>query len=87
MAAALDECLGVAATASGASGMTVVLQVNLRGGTPFGRSVEIRTRVTGIEGRKTHVSGEVVVDGEVTADATALCIQARPVDPPAEDDA
>jgi predicted thioesterase len=52
--------------------------VNLRGGTPFGRPVEIRTRVTEVEGRKTHVTGEVVVDGEVTADATALCIQARP---------
>jgi acyl-coenzyme A thioesterase PaaI-like protein len=78
IAAALDECLGVAATAAGASGMTVSLQVNLRGGTPFGRPVEIRTRVTEIEGRKTHVTGEVVVDGEVTADATALCIQARP---------
>lgn len=77
ISAALDECLGVAATAAGASGMTVALQVNLRGGTPFGRPVEIRTRVTGIDGRKTHVTGEVVVDGEITADATALCIQAR----------
>jgi acyl-coenzyme A thioesterase PaaI-like protein len=84
IAAALDECLGVAATAAGASGMTVALQVNLRGGTPFGRPVEIRTRVTGVEGRKTHVAGEVVVDGEVTADATALCIQAKPVDPSEE---
>jgi len=78
IAAALDECLGVAATAAGASGLTVALQVNLRGGTPFGRAVEIRTRVTGIEGRKTHVSGEVLVDGQVTADAIALCIQAKP---------
>jgi acyl-coenzyme A thioesterase PaaI-like protein len=78
IAAALDECLGVAATAAGASGLTVALQVDLRGGTPFGTPVEIRTRVTGIEGRKTHVSGEVRVDGEITAEATALCIQAKP---------
>jgi acyl-coenzyme A thioesterase PaaI-like protein len=78
IAAALDECLGVAATAAGASGLTVALQVNLRGGTPFNRRVEIRTRVTGVEGRKTHVSGEVHVGGEITAEATALCIQAKP---------
>ena len=81
IAAALDECLGVAATAAGASGMTVALQVNLRGGTPFGRPVQIHTRVTRIDGRKTHVAGEVVADGEVTADATALCIQARQPEP------
>jgi acyl-coenzyme A thioesterase PaaI-like protein len=77
IAAALDECLGVAVTAAGVSGMTVALQVSLKGGTPFGVPVEIRARCTGTEGRKSFASAEVVVDGAVTAEATAICVGER----------
>jgi acyl-coenzyme A thioesterase PaaI-like protein len=77
IAAALDECLGVAAMAGGASGMTVALNVNLRGGTPFGVPTEIRARLIRVEGRKTYVTGELTVDGVVTAAADIVCVAER----------
>jgi len=77
LALVLDEVLGVAARAAGASGMTVALSVSLRGGTPFGVPVEIVGRFTGSEGRKGFASGEVIVDGTITAEATAIYVQER----------
>lgn len=77
LALVLDEVLGVAARAAGASGMTVVLSVSLKGGTPFGVPVEIVGRYTGSEGRKSLASGEVLVDGVVSAEATAIYVQER----------
>ncbi len=77
VAAVLDECLGVAARAAGASGMTVALHVNLRAAAPLGRPVEIRARVTEVEGRKTWVAGEMLDGGTTVADATILCVAER----------
>jgi len=77
LACALDEVLGVAALVSGATGMTVAMSVSLRGGTPFGVSVDIVGRYTGSEGRKSFTSGEVVVDGVVTVEATAIYVGER----------
>jgi acyl-coenzyme A thioesterase PaaI-like protein len=77
VAAALDECLGVAATAAGATGLTVALHVDLRRAVPLDRPVVIRARLTAVEGRKSHVGGEVLVDGEVAADATLLAVGER----------
>ena len=57
--------------------MTVALSVSLRGGTPFGVPVEIVGRFTGSEGRKGFASGEVIVDGTITAEATAIYVQER----------
>jgi acyl-coenzyme A thioesterase PaaI-like protein len=74
LALVLDEVLGVAARAAGASGMTVALSVSLVGGSPVGVPVEIDGRYTHSEGRKHHASGEVVVDGAVTARADALYV-------------
>jgi hypothetical protein len=74
---ALDEVLGVAVLVSGATGMTVALSVSLRGGTPFGVPVDIVGRYTGSEGRKSFASGEVVVDGKVTVEATAIFVGER----------
>ena len=74
LACALDEVLGIAALVSGATGMTVALSVSLKAGTPFGVPVDIVARYTGSEGRKSFVSGEVVVDGQVTAEATAIFV-------------
>jgi acyl-coenzyme A thioesterase PaaI-like protein len=77
LALALDEVLGVAARAAGASGMTVALSVSLKGGTPYGVPVEILGRYTGRDGRKSNASGEIVVDGIPTAEATALYVSER----------
>ena len=77
LACALDEVLGIAALVSGATGMTVALSVSLKAGTPFGVPVDIVARYTGSEGRKNFVSGEVVVDGKVTVEATAIFVGER----------
>ena len=74
---ALDEVLGVAVLVSGATGMTVALSVSLRGSTPFGVPVDIVGRYTGSEGRKSFASGEVVVDGKVTVEATAVFVSEK----------
>jgi acyl-coenzyme A thioesterase PaaI-like protein len=77
VAAALDEVVGVAAAAAGASGMTVALDVTLEVGTPFGVPVDIVGRYVRSDGRKRYATGEVVVDGAVTARAELLCISER----------
>jgi acyl-coenzyme A thioesterase PaaI-like protein len=77
LACALDEVLGIAALVSGATGMTVSLTTSLKGATPYGVPVDIFGRFTGQEGRKSFTSGEVVVDGQVTAEATAIFVSER----------
>jgi hypothetical protein len=77
LACALDEVLGVAALVAGATGMTVSLTTSLKGATPYGVPVDIYSRFTGQEGRKSFTSGEVVVEGSVTAEATAIFVSER----------
>ena len=77
LALVLDEVLGTAVTVSGVSGMTVSLTVSLLAGTPLGVPVEIVARYTGHEGRKSFATGEVLVDGEVTAEANAVFVSER----------
>ena len=74
---ALDEVLGVAALVAGATGMTVAMSVSLKGATPYGVPVDIVGRYTGHEGRKSYASGEVVVDGMITVEATAIFVGER----------
>ena len=77
LALVLDEVLGVAVRASGAGGMTVGLSISLKGPTPLDVPVEIVGRYTGGEGRKSFASGEVVVDGVVSAEASGVYVQER----------
>ncbi len=82
LALTLDEVLGNAVTASGASGLTVALSVRFVGPTPVDEPVEIVARFDGQEGRKSRASGQVLVDGAVTVEADALFVaSAAPVDP------
>jgi acyl-coenzyme A thioesterase PaaI-like protein len=74
LACALDEVLGIAVNASGVSGMTVSLTTSLKGGTPLDVPVELVARCTGYEGRKSYATGEVIVDGAVTAEASAIYV-------------
>ena len=78
LALVLDEVLGVAARAAGASGMTVSLTVSLRGATPLGVPADITARYTGSEGRKSYAAGEITVAGTTVAEATALLVAERP---------
>jgi acyl-coenzyme A thioesterase PaaI-like protein len=77
LALALDEVTGVAVRAAGASGMTVALEVSLRGGVPYGIPVDLAARYTGGEGRKALATGEVRVDGSVMATANAVYVAER----------
>ncbi len=77
LALALDEVTGVAIRAAGAGGMTVALDVSLRGGVPYGRPVEIVARWTGGEGRKAYATGEILVDDAVAASAKVIYVAER----------
>lgn len=76
-ALALDEVTGVAVRAAGASGLTVRLEVSLKGAVPIGRPVDIRARYTRGEGRKAWSTGEIVVDGEAVVTAESLYVMER----------
>ena len=78
LALTLDEVLGNAVTASGASGLTVALSVRFLGPTPIDQPVEVVARFTGQDGRKSRATGEVAVGGVVTAEADALFIAVAP---------
>ncbi|MCD9624325.1 PaaI family thioesterase [Rhabdothermincola salaria] len=84
LAAALDEVLGNAVTASGVSGLTVSLTVSFKGATPVDTSVELVGRYAGHEGRKSYATGEVLVGGAVVVEASAVYVAARR-EPPTDD--
>ena len=73
----LDEALGMAVTVAGASGMTAEITIRFRAGTPVGVPVDLRARFTHREGRKAWATGEMLADGVLTAEATALYISER----------
>jgi acyl-coenzyme A thioesterase PaaI-like protein len=77
LALVLDEVLGVAVHAAGASGMTVSMTVTLKGATPLYRPVSIVGRYAGRDGRKSYATGEVTVDGIPAAEARAIYVRER----------
>jgi acyl-coenzyme A thioesterase PaaI-like protein len=77
LAGVLDEVTGIAIRAAGAGGMTVALDVSLRGAVPIGASADIAARYTGGEGRKSYATGEVTVDGAVVASASVIYVAER----------
>jgi acyl-coenzyme A thioesterase PaaI-like protein len=77
LALALDEVTGVAVRAAGASGMTVALEVSLRGGVPIGEPIDIKARYTGGEGRKAYASGEILVAGSPVVTCRVIYVSER----------
>jgi acyl-coenzyme A thioesterase PaaI-like protein len=77
LAGVLDEVTGIAIRAAGAGGMTVALNVSLKGAVPLGASADIAARYTGGEGRKSYATGEVTVDGTVVATASVIYVAER----------
>ncbi len=77
LAGVLDEVTGIAIRAAGAGGMTVALDVSLKGAVPIGASADIAARYTGGEGRKSYATGEVAVDGAVVATASVIYVAER----------
>jgi acyl-coenzyme A thioesterase PaaI-like protein len=74
VATILDQVLGIAARAAGASGLTASLTVEFRRPTPLGVSLEVAARYTGHEGRRASVTGELRADGVVVAEAKAVVV-------------
>ena len=78
VATILDEACGAGIVAAGRVGMTVTLTVDYVGPVPLGVPLGIRARTEEIDGRKTWVTAEIVVDDEVRARGRALFVATRP---------
>ncbi len=74
VASLLDHAVGRAVAVAGHPAMTVSLTVDYRRGTPHGVPLTIKARFTGKEGRKVFATGEIVADGETTAEANAILV-------------
>ena len=74
VATLLDETIGLAAMAAGASGLTAGLNLSFKAGTPLHVPLTIRASYTHTEGRKHIASGKVFADEIVTAEATGVFI-------------
>lgn len=77
LAGVLDEVTGIAIRAAGAGGMTVALDVSLKGAVRIGEPASIAARYTGGEGRKSFATGEVTVEGKVVAEASVVYVAER----------
>ena len=78
VATILDEACGAGIVAAGRVGMTVTLTVDYVGPVPLGVPLGIRARTEEVDGRKTWVTAEIVVDDEVRARGRALFVATRP---------
>lgn len=78
LAALLDQVLGDAAVHAGAPGMTGTLTIRYLRGTPLG-PIRVEASVERIEGVKTHVTGAIVVDGDICAEARGVFILPKAV--------
>jgi acyl-coenzyme A thioesterase PaaI-like protein len=72
VATLLDQLLGHATAASGNRGFTAELTVRYRRPTPYGVPLTLRGRTEDVDGRRVRAAAEIVVDGVVTAEASAL---------------
>ena len=72
VASLLDQLLGHANAAAGVGGFTAELTVRYRRPTPYDVPLVLRARTDRVDGRSVYASGEIVVDGHVTAEATGL---------------
>jgi acyl-coenzyme A thioesterase PaaI-like protein len=77
VSALLDEVIGRAVLAAGATGMTVNLTIDFRRATPIGEELTVTGRYTGGEGRKSFAAAEITVDGTVTAEGRAVFVRER----------
>lgn len=74
VATVLDEAMGAAAFFANRLGFTLTMTVNYRASAPLLTDLHVLARVVRIEGKKTHVTAEIVLpeDGTVLADAVGL---------------
>jgi len=74
VAAAFDDLLGSAQTASGSAGYTGTLTVRMIRPTPLGKRIDYEAAVDRVEGRKIHVWGTADCGGERLAEAGIVFI-------------
>jgi acyl-coenzyme A thioesterase PaaI-like protein len=72
-----DEVLGRLANTGRTRSRTAYLHVDYRAITPIGPTLEVRARFDREEGRKRFLTGEVVHEGVVTAQAQGLFVELR----------
>jgi len=72
LALLIDHALGCVGAGPLRPAMTVRLSVRYRRPTPLGVPLTVSARLDRIEGRKLHMSAEIVANGEVTVDAEAV---------------
>lgn len=72
LALLIDHAMGCVAAGPERPAMTVRLALRYRRPTPLGVPLSVRARLDRIEGRKLHLSAEILANGEVTVDAEAV---------------
>jgi len=77
VAAAFDEVVGVAQTASGVAGLTGTLSIRMRKPTPLRTTIHYEGGVERVERRKIFVWAKSYANGEITAEAEAIMITPR----------
>ncbi len=81
----LDETIGLAAMAAGASGLTAGLNVSFKAGTPLHEPLIVRAAYTHSEGRKHVATGQLFAGTTITAEATGIFIAPPQGDPLSRD--
>jgi acyl-coenzyme A thioesterase PaaI-like protein len=72
LALLIDHAMGCVAAGPERPAMTVTLAMRYRKPTPLGVPLAVGARIDRIDGRKLHLSAEIVADGQVTVDAQAV---------------
>lgn len=71
-----DELLGTTNIMSGHAAMTGTLSVRYRRPTPLLAELDLEARLVGVEGRKVRLFGAIRSQGEITAEAEGIFIEA-----------
>jgi acyl-coenzyme A thioesterase PaaI-like protein len=77
VATVLDEAMGAAAFEADRPGFTATMTINYRQSAPLNTDLEVRARVEKIEGNKTFVQGELLLDGKIAAESQGLFIYSQ----------
>jgi acyl-coenzyme A thioesterase PaaI-like protein len=72
LALLIDHAMGCVAASPERPAMTASLTMRYRKPTPLGVPLTVRAQLDRIDGRKLHLSAEIVADGQVTVDAVAV---------------
>jgi acyl-coenzyme A thioesterase PaaI-like protein len=72
LALLIDHAMGCVAAGPERPAMTAGLTLRYRKPTPLGVPLTVSVRLDRVEGRKLHLTAEIIADGEITVDADAV---------------